>query len=353
MQVITGVLYHSVGASCAAMCYTPQRKVAHWSWQTYWLAQAAVCWLLLPVVIACFTIPNIMTVLHEAPSDAMIKTFLYGVAYGIGGTAFGIAIRYVGFSLTYAIAVGISCVLGTLLPPLVHGELALLFSQKGADWVIAGIGIGALGIALCGAAGRYKEHDLQINKGTDNTFSLAKGLPLCLLAGILSAVYGFSIDQGQPIADVAARYGSGNFKINIVYIFSNSGAFLSTAIYCLYLHYRQKTFGEYRQIIAGKNDKAQSNSRLLVNFVMAAITGLLWYSQFFFYGLGHVRMGKYQYSSWAIHMIMLVLFSSVTGLLLKEWIGCRKKTISILIIALLVLLSAVLVLTYGNYLGSL
>src|SRR2546423_1127945 len=108
MQVITGVLYHSVGASCAAMCYTPQRKVTHWSWQTYWLAQAAVCWLLLPLVIAWLTIPDLMVVLHEAPSDAMIKTFLLGAAYGIGGTAFGVAIRYVGFSLTYAIAVGIS-----------------------------------------------------------------------------------------------------------------------------------------------------------------------------------------------------------------------------------------------------
>ena len=29
------------------------------------------------------------------------------MAYGIGGTVFGIAIRYVGFSLTFAIAVGI------------------------------------------------------------------------------------------------------------------------------------------------------------------------------------------------------------------------------------------------------
>lgn len=345
MEVITGVLYHSVGASCAAMCYTPQRKVAQWSWQTYWLAQAAVCWLLLPLFIAWLTIPNITTVLQEAPADAMFKTFIYGVAYGVGGTAFGMAIRYVGFSLTYAIAVGISCVLGTLLPPLVHGELAALFSQTGASWIIGGIAIGALGIALCGVAGRYKEHDLQLNKATGNTFSLAKGLPLCLLAGILSAVYGFSIDQGQPIAEVAEKYGSGNFKINIVYIFSNSGAFVSTLIYCLYLHKKQKTFGEYKQAAAG--------NRLLINFLMAVLTGLLWYSQFFFYGLGHVRMGKYQYSSWAIHMIMLVLFSSVTGLLMKEWVGCRNKTITMLIGALLVLVAAVLVLTYGNYLGSL
>jgi len=285
----------------------------------------------------------------------MVKTFLLGAAYGIGGTAFGMAIRYVGFSLTYAIAVGISCVLGTLLPPIVHGQLALLFSQKGSEWVAAGIGVGALGIALCGVAGRFKEHDLQINKSIHNTFSLAKGLPLCLLAGILSAVYGFSIDQGQPIADIAEKYGSGNFKINIVYIFSNSGAFLSTCIYCLYLHSKQKTFGEYRQLATDNKSKTttpQSNARLLVNFAMAALTGLLWYSQFFFYGLGHVRMGKYQFSSWAIHMIMLVLFSSVTGLLMKEWTGSRKKTTGMLTLALLVLVLAVLVLTYGNYLGS-
>jgi L-rhamnose-H+ transport protein len=160
----------------------------------------------------------------------MVKTFVYGVAYGIGGTAFGMAIRYVGFSLTYAIAVGISCVLGTLLPPLVHGQLTTLFSQNGANWIMAGIVIGALGIACCGVAGRFKEHDLKLNQSTGHSFSLAKGLPLCLLAGVLSAVYGFSIDQGEPIAAVAEKYGSGNFRINIVYIFSNTGAFVSTLI---------------------------------------------------------------------------------------------------------------------------
>lgn len=344
MEVITGVIYHSVGASCAAMCYTPQKKVAQWSWQTYWLAQAAVCWLLLPLVIAWLTIPEIGKVLHEAPADAMLMTFIYGAAYGIGGTAFGMAIRYVGVSLTYAIAVGISCVLGTLLPPLVHGQLVALFSQNGAGWIMTGIIIGALGIGCCGVAGRFKENDLKINKALESTFSLAKGLPLCFLAGVLSAVYGFSIDQGEPIAKVAETYGAGNFRINIVYIFSNTGAFVSTLIYCIYLHRKEKTFGEYQNL---------PGNQLLVNFVMAALTGILWYSQFFFYGLGHVRMGKYQYSSWAIHMIMLVLFSSVAGLLLKEWVKCRLKTIATLVLALVILVIAVLALTYGNYLGGL
>ncbi len=90
----------------------------------------------------------------------MLHSFLLGAAYGIGGTAFGISIRYIGFSLTYAIAVGLSSVLGTLIPPLVKGTLRATLSKPGADWIVAGIVVGTLGIAWRGLAGRLKERDL-------------------------------------------------------------------------------------------------------------------------------------------------------------------------------------------------
>jgi L-rhamnose-H+ transport protein len=346
MDVFTGVMFHAIGASSAALCYTPQRKVVRWSWQTYWLAQAFVCWLLLPIVIGWLTIPHITSVLSEAPSSVMIKTFLMGAAYGIGGTAFGIAIRYVGFSLTYAISVGISCVFGTLLPPIVQGQLGKIMSQQGSQWLLSGIVLGALGIVLCGVAGRWKE--IQLNKNfTGGSFSLSKGLPICILSGLLSAVYGFSISEGQPLADIAAKYGAGNFQGNVVYIFSNSGAFLSTMLYCLYLHKKKNTFGEYAGTV--HNEK---NKNLSLNYLLAALTGCLWYGQFFFYGLGHVRMGTYKFSSWAIHMIMLVLFSALAGIALKEWVKINAATTRMLVVALTVLVAAVLFLAYGNYLGN-
>jgi L-rhamnose-H+ transport protein len=343
MDVLAGVLFHATGASCAALCYTPQKKVKRWSWQTYWLAQAVICWLLLPLICAWITIPHLGEVLREAPKDAMWKTFTLGMAYGIGGTAFGIAIRYVGFSLTYAISVGLSCVLGTLLPPLVHGQLTAILQKNGSEWVMYGIGLGVVGIALCGLAGRFKELDLMKRKTENNTFSLSKGLPLCFLAGCLSAVFGFALDQGQPVADVAAKYGAGNFQGNVIYIFSNSGAFISTLVYCLYLHKKKNTFNEYT---------GDRNPNLSLNFAMAALTGLLWFGQFFFYGLGHVRMGSYKFTSWAIHMIMLVLFSCVAGLIMKEWMKVNGRTARMLALAVTVLIGAVLILTYGNYLGS-
>jgi L-rhamnose-H+ transport protein len=343
---LLGVVMHAVGAFFAATCYTPQKQVKRWSWQTYWITQAAFCWFLLPILGAMLTIPDLQAVLREAPNSAMWNSFLLGAAYGIGGTAFGISIRYIGFSLTYSIAVGLSSVLGTLIPPLVKGTLAATLSKTGADWVVAGIVVGTAGIALTGLAGRLKELDLTRQEGKGE-FSLAKGLALSLLAGVLSAVYGFALEAGEPIADVASAHGAGVFRGNVVYIFANSGAFLTTAIYCLYLHARHRTLGELLELPAGTEE-----ARLPVNFLMALSTGLLWYGQFFFYNLGHVRMGHYKFTSWAIHMIMLVLFSNLVGLALREWRRCRRVTDVTINFALLVLVAAVLLLTYGNYLGD-
>lgn len=343
MELINGILLHATGASSAALCYVPEKKVSGWSWQTYWLLQALFCWLLIPILVAYITIPHLSEVLSAAPTSAMRSAFLLGMAYGVGGTAFGIAIRYVGFSLTYAIAVGISCVLGTLLPPAVNGTLGEVMQSSGANYLITGMVLGVLGIAICGLAGRNKEKDISKHQETGSKFSLIKGIPLCLLAGVLSAMYGFSLDQGQPIADVAAKYGAGNFQGNVIYLFSNTGAFVTTLLYCLYLHFKQKTFSNFYN---------SNNPALLKNYLWAMLTGILWYGQFFFYGLGHVRMGTYKFSSWAIHMILLVLLSAVAGLLLREWKHCSKKTMWLLWLALAVLVMAVLILSYGNYIAT-
>jgi L-rhamnose-H+ transport protein len=342
-----GTLLHAIGATSAAVCYTPQKQVKGWSWQTYWMTQAAFCWLILPILGAYLTIPQLVQVLQEAPRDAMVKSFLLGAAYGIGGTAFGVAIRYIGFSLTYALAVGLSSVLGTLIPPLVRGEFLAIFSKVGSGWVLAGIAVGTVGIFLCGLSGRLKEMDIASDKARQG-FSIAKGLPLCLLAGVLSAVYGFALEAGAPIAAIAEAHGAGYFNGNVTYIFANSGAFLTTLIYCLHLHRKHKTLGELVELPAGEEKASLSR-----NFVMAILTGCLWYGQFFFYNLGHVRMGTFKFTSWAIHMIMLVLISNMLGLALREWRGCKPRTWAAVAVSLSLLVGAVLMLTTGNYLGEL
>ncbi len=95
-------------------------------------------------------------------------------------------------------------------------------------------------------------------------FLLVKGLLLPLVAGILSAVYGFALAAGGPVADVASAHGAGVFRGNVVYIFSNTGAFIATSLYCLWLHRKHKTLGEIVELPAGA-EKAS----LPVNWAMA------------------------------------------------------------------------------------
>lgn len=340
---ILGTLLHTVGAASAALCYAPQRYVKGWKWQTYWLVQAAACWLILPWIFAGATIPQLGTVLAEAPKDAMLRSYVLGVIYGVGGIAFGAAIRHLGFSLTYAIAIGLSCVLGTLIPPIKDGKLMETLSNAGGTYVLAGVLLGAVATFVTGYAGFRKEREQSKDSASTSTFNPRLGLPIVLLAGVLSAVFSFSLAAGQPVADVAAKYGAGHFQGNVIYLFSHSGAFTTTLVYCLYLIKRDRSGGEFT---------AAPGANLLANYALSLLTGMLWYLQFFFYGLGHVRMGELKFSSWAIHMIILILLSCGFGVAIGEWKSCRPSTKAIVSAAIALLFAAVGMLTYGNYLAS-
>jgi L-rhamnose-H+ transport protein len=349
-NAINGVSWHATGAFFAANCYTPQRYVKRWSWETFWMVQAAWCWLIWPIVGAACTIPQLLDVLREAPALPVIVCFLLGMAYGVGGTAFNISIRYIGFALTYAIAVGLSAILGTFIPPLVKGEFGKIFEKTGAEWVMAGVVLGALGIAVCGIAGRLKELDLQESSGGTGEFSMIKGFLLSLLAGGLSAVYGIATDTSfiiAPVVKLAAEHGAGYWEGNIAYLIVNPGAFLTALLFSLYLAGKNRSLGELKQLRPGSE-----RASLPVNFLLAMLTGTLWYGQFFCYNLGHVQLGPLKVTSWAIHMIMLVLFSNLVAVTFREWKGVRLRTRAAITLGLAVLLTSVSFLGYGNYVAD-
>ena len=147
-----------------------------------------------------------------------------------------------------------------------------------------------------------------------------EGLFFSLLAGVLSAVYGIAMeDVAKPIVAMAAEHGAGIWQGNIAYPFVNSGAFVTALLYSLYLARKNRTLGQLTRLADG-----EGGGSLWSNYLLATLTGTLWYGQFFFYNLGHVRMSNAD-TSWAIHMIMLVLFSNLVAVVFREWKGCRLE----------------------------
>jgi L-rhamnose-H+ transport protein len=344
---LLGIALHAVGGVSASTCYLPFQKVKKWSWNSYWLVQATFAWLIFPIVIGYFTIPNLWQVFLESPSSVMFSAFLLGAVYGFGGMAFGYAIKHIGFSLTYTISIGLSAVLGTIVPLLIHGTLITQFSKPGGNIVLIGMLLSLTGVILCGLSGHKKEKDLKAAKQLEaSNFNIKRGLSLAIFAGIFSAIFGVSLELGAPVAEIAGKYGAGHFEGNANLILSTSGTFVTNFVWFMVISFRQKTIKELVSV------KLLGTKIWIQNLGLSILSGALWYFQFFFYGLGHVRMGTFKFASWAIHMSMLIFFSYIVGVLMKEWKAVSKNTYFTLILGLVLLVCSFVIITYGSMLGS-
>ncbi len=343
---ILGTGLHAIGGISAASCYLPSTRVRKWSWSTFWLVQALFAWIIMPLVVGWLTVPGFFNILAEAPSKPFWIAFLLGGVYGFGGMSFGKAINQIGYSLTYTLSIGISAVLGTILPLLIFGGLDNFFLKTGGMIVLSGMILSVLGVTLCGWAGFKKEKDLNELSVGKKGFNMTVGLFLTIVAGILSGVFNLSLEYGQPIADIAAQNGAGNFQGNAKMIISTSGCFVVNFVWFIIVAIRTKTVNEF---LPGNR---LSGKDIFRNWMWSALAGTLWCMQFFFYGLGHVKMGNFQYASWVLHMSMLIFFSYIVGLIMKEWKSVKPRTYALLVVGLLILIASFCITSYGSYIGE-
>lgn len=346
---LLGTLIHAVGGVSASTCYVPFQKVKKWSWGSYWIVQASFAWFVFPFVIGFLTVPNLMDVFGDASGSVLFNATLLGVFYGFGGMCFGFAIRHIGYSLTYTISIGISAILGTIVPLVMHGEFIDKFLAPGGYTIFFGMFLALIGIIICGVAGYQKEKDLKnsnANVGEPLTFNMKKGLTLTVIAGVLSAVFGISLEVGAPVAEIAGKYGAGNFQGNANLILSTGGAFLTNFIWFGIAGFRNGTLKELIDV------KGIGKKHFSLNIGMSILSGALWYGQFFFYGIAHVQMGAYKFASWVLHMSMLIFFSYIVGIVLKEWTQVTKRTNATLILALIILVVSFIVMAAGSNMGA-
>ena len=155
-MVALGVLLHCIGGFAAGSFYIPFKKVRNWAWESYWIVGGFFSWIILPWIIALLTVPDLVSILREAPANSIFYSYLFGLLWGIGGLTFGLSMRYLGMSLGYAIALGFCAMFGTIIPPIYFGTFGDLISHLSGLVTLAGILVCLVGIAICGWAGISK-----------------------------------------------------------------------------------------------------------------------------------------------------------------------------------------------------
>jgi L-rhamnose-H+ transport protein len=253
--------------------------------------------------------------------------------------------RYLGLSLGYAMALGLTAMFGTIIPPIYFGEFADMLVQTSGLVTMGGIMVTLVGIALTGWAGFMKDEEVsdEDKKAGVKEFDLAKGIWVAVLAGIMSACMAFGIQAGKPIAELAVAYDTPSlFQNSPVFIVIFAGGFTSNFFWCVYLNIKNKTAGNYLDL----------NTPILINYFFSTLAGITWYLQFMFYGMGTTQMGTYDFASWSIHFAFVIFFSNMWGLLTHEWKGSSKQTMRIIYMGLFILVLSACIIGYGNYLAG-
>jgi L-rhamnose-H+ transport protein len=306
---------------------------------------------------------------------------LFGALWGVGGLTFGLAIRYLGLGLGYAIALGFCTAFGTLIPPIYDGQMHAILHGLSGQVTLAGVGLTLAAIAVSGAAGYSKEHEVSEEDKAlagERDFSFVKGLCVAVFAGIMSSFFAFGLRAGKPIGEIARAdlLASGRnelwqgLPILIVVLI---GGFATNLVWSAVLIVRNRSFAQFTGA-PGNNPMGTAavtgetlididprelllqriSPRVLVrNYLLAALAGVIWYFQFFFYSMGETRMGKYGFASWTLHMASIILFANLWGIALREWKDTSLRTRALVGCGLALLIGSTVVVGYGSYLKTL
>ena len=343
-----GVLLHAIGGLAAASFYIPYKRVKGWSWEIYWILGGVFSWIVAPWAVSLAILPQTLDILRDMDATTLFWTFFFGVLWGVGGLTFGLTMRYLGIALGYAIALGLCAAFGTLIPPLFGGQLGEILSRGSGQIVVLGVVVCLAGIAVSGRAGLRKEGEVSEaeKKSTVAEFRLGRGMAVAVVCGIMSACMAFAFAAGKPIAAAALRRGAPSLWQNLpVLIVVMAGGFLTNLVWCVCLSLKKRTWREYFQT-------SSESASLPTNYLLCAVAGVTWYLQFFFYSMGTTRMGRYDFSSWTLHMASIIIFSTLWGISLREWKGTSVGTQRLVAAGLALLVASTAVVGYGNYLAA-
>ena len=359
MQAILGVIFHFIGGFASGSFYMPYKKVKGWHWESFWIVGGIFSWLIVPPLAAYLTIPNFAEIIKGASSSTISLAYMFGVLWGIGGLTYGLGVRYLGVSLGSSIILGLCMVFGAVIPSVYYDffpkegkdTFSMLIGSQWGITVLLGLVICIIGIIICGKAGMMKEKQLSTatldghSAETRTEYKFGLGMFVAIVSGVLSACFNFGLEAGKPMADLANQLwknvnpnqGEFLYQNNVTYVVVLWGGLTTNFIWCMILNARNKTFGDY----------TNKRTPLLSNYIFSALAGTTWFLQFFFYGMGESKLGNGP-SSWILHMAFIILVANMWGLVLKEWKGVNKKTISTIIIGIIIIIISVLIVGYGN-----
>jgi L-rhamnose-H+ transport protein len=383
-----GVIFHWLGGLASGSFYVPYKGVKKWSWETYWLVGGCFSWIICPWLFAYFMTNDLFGVLKQQSTSTLFWTYFFGMLWGFGGLTYGLTMRFLGLSLGTGVALGYCAAFGTLVPPIFKyfkpdyfvfansPSIVDIARSTSGQITLAGVGVCMFGIAIAALAGFTKEQEMPAEQKQKSIkeFSFKKGILVATFCGIMSACFAFALQAGKEINAASLAAGTNAIWTGLPALpVLLLGGFTTNFIWCMLLNFKNKSGYQYFAShvkeehahhggtgsgehgpgdVAAAGQVTDLKIPVLSNYLFSMLAGTCWYFQFFFYTMGAVQMGKYDFASWTLHMSSIIIFATMWGWIFHEWKGSSKKAHLLIAGGIATLVLSTIVIGFGAWLKT-
>ena len=340
-EVSIGIILAALAGVLNGSFAAPTKYARKWNWENIWAVWAVVGMLLFPWFLVFATVPHAATFYAHAAARTLWLVIIFGVGFGLAQIFFGLGIAAIGISLNFAIAIGLSTALGSVVP-LVFLQPQTIPTPKG-ETIFLGVGLVLVGIVLCAIAGREKEKEFQIApqaelKEGETRISFKTGLIICILAGLGSPLINFGLAFGTPLTERALQLGvSTASQANVIWAPLVSASLVPYLIYCIYLWRKNRSFHRYTLPGTG------------AYWVFGAIMGVLWFGSTAIYGAAASHLQAIgPILGWPLFMSSIIITSNIWGFATGEWKGTSRKPRAIVLSGIFMLILGFVALAFAT-----
>lgn len=312
----------------------PMKAMPQWEFENSWLLFCFMGLVVFPTLVALVTVPHLGQVLLTAPRRSLLLATSCGLGYGCGSVLFGLGVRELGMGLAYSIVAGLSSSFGSLIPWASGRGQPLGYSLL--LWL--GVVVMLSGVAICCVAGGERAKNLGATpQESANPRRLYFGLAICISSGILVCFQNLGLAFGAGITQQAHQLGATvRDAPNAVWLIIMNCGFVATVIY-------------YGRLISRRGNWKQYGVKTLPYFCLALLMAVMWEGCLVGYGAGANELGPLGPSvGWPILMSVSIMTSNTWSAATGEWRGAGRRAVSIMMLGIGVLLTAVFILGWAS-----
>jgi L-rhamnose-H+ transport protein len=301
------------------------------TWEAWWVVQSMVAMCVFPLIWAIIVVPDLFSVIAQAPSHEIFGGALMGFLWGIGGIMFGVSVGYIGMSLTYGIVMG-GCGIAATIIALIQGADKIVAAS--IPYTVIGLVLYAIALVVVTLAGLKRDKLAAENgdtiSGVKSGAEFKKGLIIAIVCGLLSSLLFIGFNNTIQIGEIAK--GTGTIVRNTAlarWVVVLAGALVMNLGYAGFLLIKN------RKIMAEKTDGA------VKALMWAVITGILWFAALGTMGQGSALMGDIgAIIATPLFLGVSLIVSNIAGIITGEWKGAGKSLNLVLAGVALIVLAA-------------